>query len=91
MNRVTDCINKGLLVPFFWGGGGGKGVWGRASPEKCEISKPYNAIFVVLGTKLRTKEGVFIPTSSFHSIESYTINSYKQQTHDEKYIAYFHM
>ena len=31
MNRVTDCINKGLLVPFFWGGGGGRGGGGGGS------------------------------------------------------------
>ena len=57
MNRVTNCINKGPLVPFFYGRGGVGGGGGLG--EKCEISKPYNAIFVVLGTKLRTKEGVF--------------------------------
>ena len=43
-------------MPFFKGGGD---VWGRASPESFEISKPQNAIFSVLGTKLRTKEHVF--------------------------------
>ena len=29
MNRVTDCINKGPFVPFFYKGGGGGG--GRGS------------------------------------------------------------
>ena len=27
MDRVTDCINKGPLVPFSRGGGGGAGGW----------------------------------------------------------------
>ena len=26
LDRVTDCINKGLLVPFSGGGGGGGGL-----------------------------------------------------------------
>ena len=36
LNRVTDCIKRGLLVPFLKG----RGVWGCASPENFEISKP---------------------------------------------------
>ena len=31
---------QGAVAPLFLGKGGGEGVWGRASPEKCEISKP---------------------------------------------------
>ena len=79
LNRVTDCIKRGLLVSFFkdWGGG----VWGRGSPENFEISKPYNSILSILGTKSRTKEHVFHSRKcSFHSTFdlSVTINSYKQ-------------
>ena len=38
LDRVTDCINKGPLVPFSRGGGGGsKRV---PPPKKFEISKP---------------------------------------------------
>ena len=38
LDRVTDCINKGPLVPFSRGGGGGsKHV---PPPKKFEISKP---------------------------------------------------
>ena len=56
MNRVTDCINKGSLVPFFKGGPG------------AGISKPENAISSVPGTKLRTQESAFQSKKySFHS------------------------
>ena len=39
------------MCPLFQGEGGGD-VWGRASLESFEISKPQNAIFSVLGTKI---------------------------------------
>ena len=38
LNRVTDCINKGPLVPFSKGGGGGSK---RVPPQKIlTFSKP---------------------------------------------------
>lgn len=35
LSVVTDCINKGLLFPFFKG----VGIWGQAPPQKFEILK----------------------------------------------------
>ena len=58
MNRVIKCISKGLLVPSFLGRGGGEGVWGRASPEKCEISKPLKQC-AFRYSKLTIEEGIF--------------------------------
>ena len=39
LDRVTDYINKGPLVPFSRGGGGG-GVKACFAPENFEISQP---------------------------------------------------
>ena len=42
LNRVTDCINKRPLVPFFWGVGvevGALGGGGGAPPKHFGVSK----------------------------------------------------
>ena len=56
LDRVTDCINKGLLVPFSRGGGGGVKV--HSAPENFELQKK-NVIFSVLGTKFESKRTCF--------------------------------
>ena len=40
MNRVTDCINKGLLVPFFWGGGGERGSGDMPPQRSVKFQSP---------------------------------------------------
>ena len=58
MDRVTDCINKGSLVPFSGGGGGGGSK--RVSPQKIlKFQSPKIAIFSVLGTKFADKRACF--------------------------------
>ena len=64
LDRVTDCINKGPLVPFSRGRGGG-GWWEGSSkcilPQKIlKFQGPRNAIFNVLGTKFEDKRACFI-------------------------------
>ena len=55
LDRLTDCINKGPLVPFS-GGGGSKHV----PPQKIlKFQSPKNAIFSVLGTKFENKTACF--------------------------------
>ena len=56
LGRVTDCINKGPLVPFSRGGEGG-GVKVHSAPENFELQK--NVIFSVLGTKFENKRTCF--------------------------------
>ena len=59
LDRLTDCINKGPLVPFSTGGGGG---WGskRIPPQKVlKFQSPKNAIFSILGTKFENKRACF--------------------------------
>ena len=55
LGRVTDCINKGPLVPFSRGGGG---VKVHSAPENFELQKK-NVIFSVLGTKFENKGTCF--------------------------------
>ena len=58
LDRVTDCINKGPLVPFFLGGGGREPRC--VLPQKIlKFQSPKNAIFSVLGTKVEDKRGCF--------------------------------
>ena len=57
LGRVTDCINKGPLVPFSRDGGGG-GVEVHSAPENFEFPKK-NVIFSVLGTKFENKRTCF--------------------------------
>ena len=72
MDRVTDCINKGPLVPFSTGGGGGsKRVW----PQKIlKFQSPKKAISSVLGTKFVDKMACF-------SFKKMLISSY--QSHNQ--------
>ena len=58
LDRVTNCINKGLLVPSSRWRGGGR--------SKCilplnilKFQSPKNAIFGVLGTKFEEKRACF--------------------------------
>ena len=56
LGRVTDCINKGPLVPFSRGGGGSKHV----RPQKIlKFQSPKNAIFSILGAKFEDKRVCF--------------------------------
>ena len=55
LGRVTDCINKGPLVPFSREGGG---VKVHSAPENFEFQKK-NVIFSVLGTKFENKRTCF--------------------------------
>ena len=84
LNRVTNCIKMGPLVPFFKGGGGCPGTcfprkfW-NFKALKCDFQHSGNLSGV-------TKERVFHSRKcSFHSTFdlSVTINSYKQWTDDE--------
>ena len=57
LDRLTDCINKGPLVPFSRGGGGGSK---HVPPQKIlKFQSPKNAIFGVLGTKFENKRACF--------------------------------
>ena len=57
LDRLTDCINKGPLVPFSGGGGGGSK---HVPPQKIlKFQSPKNAIFSVLGTKFENKRACF--------------------------------
>ena len=57
LNRVTDCINKGPLVPFSRKGGEGSK---RVPPQKIlKFQSPKNAIFSFLGTKCENKRVCF--------------------------------
>ena len=50
LDRVTNYINKGPLVPFSGGGGGGLGgVKACSAPENFEISKPEKCDFQFFG------------------------------------------
>ena len=50
LDRVTNYINKGPLVPFSRGGGGWLGVVKACSaPENFEISKPKKCDFQFFG------------------------------------------
>ena len=53
LDRVTDCTNKGLLVPLFYKGGeGGEGeVKVHSAPENFKFQSPKNAIFSVLDAR----------------------------------------
>ena len=58
LDRVTDCINKGPLVPFSSGGGGGGSK--HILPQKIlKFQSPKNAIFSILGTKFEDKRACF--------------------------------
>ena len=58
MDRVTDCINKGPLVPFSRGGGGGGSKHGP--PQKIlKFQSPKKGIFSILGTKFEDKRACF--------------------------------
>ena len=50
LDRVTDCTNKGLLVPLFYKGGGGGGQ-SAFRPENFTFQSPKNAIFSVLDAR----------------------------------------
>ena len=57
LDRVTDCINKGLLVLFSSGGRGGSK---HVLPQKIlKFQSPKNAIFSILGTKFEDKRVCF--------------------------------
>ena len=61
LDRVTDCINKGPLVPFSRGGGGegGRGFIIVYCPRKCLNFKVLEMQFSTFwGLNLRTKERV---------------------------------
>ena len=79
LDRVTDCINKGPLVPF----SGGRGVgWGGQSafrPRKFWNFKALKMRFSAFwGLNLRTKESVFHSRKCSFQFISHTINSYEQ-------------
>ena len=60
LDRVTNYINKGPLVPFSGGGGGGWGWSKRVPPQKIlKFQSPENAIFSFLGTKCENKRVCF--------------------------------
>ena len=50
LDRVTDCTNKGLLVPFSRGGGEGE-VKVHSARENFKFQSPKNAIFSVLDAR----------------------------------------
>ena len=59
LDRVTNCINKGPLVPF--SRGGGEGGFKRVPPQKIlKFQSPKNVIFSVLGTKFEGKKACFL-------------------------------
>ena len=49
LDRVTNYINKGPLVPFSRGGGGLGVVKACSAPENFEISKPEKCDFQFFG------------------------------------------
>ena len=51
LDRVTDCINKGPLVPLFYKGGGEGEVKVHSAPENFKFQSPKNAIFSVLDAR----------------------------------------
>ena len=54
LDRLTDCINKGPLVPFSRGGSK------HVPPQKIlKFQSPKNAIFSVLWTKFENKRACF--------------------------------
>ena len=60
MDRVTDCINKGPLVPFSRGGGGREGGSKHVPPQKIlKFQSPKKGIFSILGTKFEDKRACF--------------------------------
>ena len=59
MDRVTDCINKGPLVPFSRGRGG-EGWSKHVPPQKIlKFQSPKKGIFSILGTKFEDKRACF--------------------------------
>ena len=60
MDRVTDCINKGPLVPFSRGGWGGEVRSKHVPPQKIlKFQSPKKGIFSILGTKFEDKRACF--------------------------------
>ena len=51
LDRVTDCTNKGLLVPLFYKGGGEGEVKVHSALENFKFQSPKNAIFSVLDAR----------------------------------------
>ena len=60
LDRVTNYINKGPLVPFSREGGGGWGWSKRVPPQKIlKFQSAKNANFSFLGTKCENKRVCF--------------------------------
>ena len=79
MDRVTDCINKGPLVPFSRGEG-----LSAFHPRKFWNFKALKKRFLAFwGLNLRTKGRVFHSRKCRFQVTSHTINSYEQWTNDE--------
>ena len=57
LDRVTDCINKGPLVPF--SRGEGEGLSAFRPRKNLKFQSPKNAIFSVLGTKFEDRRACF--------------------------------
>ena len=62
---------QGVVSPLFLGG---EGVRGHASPGNFEISKPYNVIFSILGTKFEDIRACF----SFEKMQLSIYQSHNQ-------------
>ena len=51
LDRVTDCTNKGLLVPLFYKGGGEGEVKVHYTPENFKFQSPKMQFFSVLDAR----------------------------------------
>ena len=80
LDRVTDCINEGPLVPFSSGGGVGGGLSAFRPPKFWNFKAPKMRFSVFWRLNLRTKERVFHSRKCSFQFISHTINSYEQWT-----------
>ena len=81
LDGVTDCINKGTLVPFYRRGGGGERGQSAFRPKRFWHFKALEMRFSAFwGLNLRTKERVFHSRKCRFPFISHTINSYEQWT-----------
>ena len=80
LDIVTNCINKGPMVTFSRGGGGG-GAEGL-SAFRPRIFRNFKALKMRFsafwGLHLRTKQRVFHSRKCCFQVTSQTINSYEQ-------------